>query len=104
MAKIFVRGEKVSDNTILVTFQHFDPLSEKDGLTEEQLKEGYLVDNISEPDCPVGKISRLMYNVDSGKLFYDYSMDAPAPRPTLDSVNEKLDLIMQSILESEGIL
>ena len=39
MAKIFVRGEKVSDNTILVTFQHFDPLNEKDGLTEEQLKE-----------------------------------------------------------------
>ena len=45
-----------------------------------------------------------MYDINSGELFYDYSMDAPAPRPTLDSVNAKLDLIMQSMLESEGIL
>lgn len=105
MSKIFIRGEKVSDNVIAVHFQHFAPLSETDGLTEEQLREGYLVDSIPEPaDCPSGKIARLMYDVDKGELFYDYSLDAPPPKPTLDSVNAKLDLIMQSMLESEGIL
>lgn len=45
-----------------------------------------------------------MYKIDTGELFYDYSLEAPAPVPTLESVNAKLDLIMQSMLESEGIL
>lgn len=103
--KIFIRGEMVDNSTMRVLFQHFDPLNDKDGLTEAQLSEGYLVDSIPEPtDIPVGKVARLMFNVETKEMFYDYSMDAPPPRPTLDSVNAKLDLIMQSMLESEGIL
>lgn len=105
MNKIFIRGEEVSEGIIAVHFQHFSPLSETDGLNEEQLKEGYLVDNIPDPtDCPFGKIPRLMYNIEKNELFYDYSLDAPPPRPTIENLNMKLDLIMQSILESEGIL
>ena len=104
--RIFIRGEATTDpNIVRVLFQHFSPFDKNDGLTEAQLKEGFLVDSIPDPtDCPVGKIPRLMYKVDTGELFYDYSLEAPAPVPTLDSVNAKLDLIMQSMLESEGIL
>lgn len=105
--RIFIRGESTEEdpNIIRVSFQHFSPFDENDGLTDTQLKEGFLVDSIPDPtDCPMGKIPRLMYRIDTGELFYDYSLEAPAPTPTLDSVNAKLDLIMQSMLESEGIL
>ena len=72
MNKIFIRGEEVSEGIIAVHFQHFSPLSETDGLNEEQLKEGYLVDNIPDPtDCPFGKIPRLMYNIEKNELFYE---------------------------------
>lgn len=103
--KVFIRGNMIDDTNLAVVFIHHDPLNETHGLTEEQLSEGYLVDSIPEPtECPSGKIPRLMYNTKSGELFYDFSMDAPPPRPTIESVNAKLDLIMQSMLESEGIL
>lgn len=105
MKKLFIRGDMLDTNILAVKFIHHDPLNEVDGLTEKQLGEGYLVDSIPEPtDCPTGKVPSLRFNVETKELFYDYSMDAPPPRPTLDSVNAKLDLIMQSMLESEGIL
>lgn len=104
MSKIFIRGEKVDENNIKVTFQHFAPLDKKDGLTEQQLAEGYLVDEIPEPQQVQGSRPILCYNIAEKKCYYTYAEVKHVPQVTLSEVNDKVDLLMQMILESEGLL
>ena len=104
MSKVFIRGDKVDNDNIRVNFQHFSPLDKKDGLTEEQLKEGYLVDSIPEPEEVKGKIPQLYYSIPKKECYWQYNLDAPPAPITIADVNEKVELLMQLMLESEGLL
>ena len=104
MNKVFIRGDKVDENNIKVTFQHFAPLDKKDGLTEKQLSEGFLVDNIPTPQEVQGAIPVLYYNIAEKKCYYKYVEVKSTPQITLSDVNDKLELLMQMFLESEGLL
>ena len=104
--KIFIKGTEVSENIIRVDFQHFCPLDENEGLTPEQLATGFLVDEIPQPDIEnhKGKIPELFYNKESGECFYKYEKDVPLPPITLNDINEKIELLMQLVLENEGVI
>lgn len=104
MSKVFIRGEKVDENIIKVTFQHFSPLDSEYGLTAEQLAEGYLVENIPEPEEIEESIPILHYNIPEQKCYYEYVKVEIAPQITLSDVNDKVDLLLQMMLESEGLL
>ena len=104
MKKIFIRGDKVDEGNIRVTFQHFSPLDKNDGLTEKQLAEGFLVDEIPEPQQVSGARPVLYYNLAEKKCYYKYVEVKSTPQVTLSDVNEKVDLLMQLLLESEGLL
>lgn len=100
---IYVSGEHISDSVIKVLFTHYMPLDPEHGLSKDTISEGYLVD-VTAPPPPEdnGKLSELYYNFNTNEFYYEY-IEVPKS-PTLEEVNEKLDLIMQSMLESEGIL
>lgn len=104
MSKIFIKGEKVDENNIKVTLQHFAPLDKKDGLTPQQLAEGFLVDEIPEPEEVKNAMPVLHYNITEGKCFYKYVEVKIVPQVTLAEVNDKVELLMQLLLESEGLL
>lgn len=104
MSKVFIRGDKIDDTNIAVSFQHFAPLDKKDGLTEEQLAEGFLVDEIPEPEEVKGARPLLCYNTEEKKCYYKYVEVKVVPQITLADVNEKVDVLMQLLLESEGLL
>lgn len=104
MSKIFIRGDKVDENNIRVNFQHFSPLDTKDGLSKEILKEGYLVDEIPDPQNVEGAMPVLHYNITEGKCYYKYVEVKVVPQVTLAEVNDKVELLMQLLLESEGLL
>lgn len=104
MSKIFVRGDKVDEDNIKVTFQHFSPLDSKDGLSKERLKEGYLVDEIPDPQDVEGAIPILYYSVKEGKCYWKYEELKIVPQVSLTEVNDKVELLMQLLLESEGLL
>lgn len=100
---IYVSGEHINDNTIKVIFIHYMPLDPEQGLSEDVINEGYLVDVVAPPPPEDnGKLSELYYNFNTNEFYYKYN-EVPKS-PTLESVSDKLDLIMQSMLESEGIL
>ena len=104
MGKIFIRGDKIDKDNIKVTFQHFSPLDKKDGLTEEQLNEGYLVDSIPKAKEVEGKIPQLYYNIPKNECYWQYNLDAPPSPVTISEVNEKVELLIQMLLEREGLL
>ena len=106
MSKIFIRGEETNNGIVKITFRHFSPLDKKDGLNEEQLAEGYLIDtkDLPEPD-PTQGAPQLYYDIENKKCFWRYFVPPVIPEPvTLDTVNEKVELLMQMMLESEGLL
>ncbi|MDU4698385.1 MAG: hypothetical protein E6Y08_21450 [Paenibacillus sp.] len=79
-------------NVKVVGYIHLDPLNEKYGLgqTEEQLSEsGVLInrEDYFEPENN-GKIPRLLYNVETGDILYNYSNPAPDLMEELRRANE----------------
>lgn len=80
MSKKFIRTENTK-----VMFTHFMPFDEKYGMgktEEELLKEGYLIDEIPEPEHQEGKIAEAHYMPEQG-YYYEY-VDAPEPKPQGD--------------------
>lgn len=80
MSKKFIRVENTK-----VMFTHFMPFDEKYGMgksEEELLKEGYLIDEIPEPEQQEGKIAEAHYTPEKG-YYYEY-VDAPEPKPETD--------------------
>ena len=104
--KIFIKGKEIDENTLRVDFQYFCPFDENEGLSPEQLAEGFLVDEIPQPDFEnhPNKIPELFYSKESGECFYKYEKDVPPPPITLDDINEKVELLMQLVLENEGVI
>lgn len=97
---VFIKGNTDESGKMYVTYTHFFPLSKTDGLTEEELKGGILT-YADYPDMSVSgnEVKELYYDKDTDT----FSVIVKNPVIPL-SDSEKLDLIMQSILESEGIL
>lgn len=97
---VFIRGNIDESGKMLVTYTHFFPLSETDGLTEDEMKDGIL----TYADYPDMSVS----GNEVKELYYDRETDTFSVivrNPVIPlSDSEKLDLIMQSMLESEGIL
>lgn len=80
MSKKFIRVENTR-----VMFTHFMPFDEKHGMgktEEELLQEGYLIDEIPEPEQQEGKIAEPHYTPEKG-YYYEY-VDAPEPKPETD--------------------
>lgn len=80
MGQKFIKTENTK-----VVYTHFMPFDEKDGLKkteEELLQEGYLIDEIPEPDRQEGKIAEAHYTPEQG-YYYEY-VDAPEPKPQGD--------------------
>lgn len=72
--KKFIRVEGTK-----VTFTHYMPFDVKEGLgktEEELLKEGYILDDIPEPQRIEGKIAEAHYTPEKG-YYYEY-IDAPS--------------------------
>lgn len=97
---VFIKGKIDESGRMFVTYTHFFPLSETDGLTESEMKDGILT-YADYPDMSVSgnEIKELYYDKETDT----FSVVVKNPIIPL-SDSEKLDLIMQSILESEGIL
>lgn len=75
MDKVFI----TVNETGRVMFTHYMPFDVKEGLgktEEELLKEGYLLDEIPEPQRIEGKIAEAHYTPEKG-FFYEY-IDAPS--------------------------
>lgn len=102
---IFIKVDKINK----VTFQHFIPFDEINGLhktEEELLQEGYLVESIPEPEQIEGKIPILKY--DGANLYYEYQ-DAPIDEVTalknqLAAQSQKLAEQEQAIMELTTLL
>ena len=80
MGKKFIKTENTK-----VVFTHFMPFDETYGLKkteEELLQEGYLIDEIPEPEQQEGKIAEAHYTPEKG-YYYEY-VDAPEPKPETD--------------------
>lgn len=80
MGKKFIKTENTK-----VVFTHFMPFDEKYGMKkteEELLKEGYLIDEIPEPEQQEGKIAEAHYTPEKG-YYYEY-VDIPVQSDPTD--------------------
>lgn len=58
-----------------VKFTHYMPFDETHGLgktKEELLKEGYLVDEVPEPEFRESYIAKRYYDKEKNKIYYEY--------------------------------
>ncbi len=104
---IFIQGNEVEKNKVLISFTHYVPFDKVNGLnkTKEELeKEGYLVESIPEPK-ELNKIPTLYLNPETMELFYEYQ-DMPKSKEEL--LEEKVILLQNAIdeilLKTGGIL
>ncbi|WXR61183.1 hypothetical protein WG909_12910 [Peptostreptococcaceae bacterium AGR-M142] len=102
---IFMQGNEVEENKVLINFVHKMPFDEHYGLKkskEELEKEGYLVETVPEPK-ELNKIATLYLNPGTIELFYEYE-DIPKSREVL--LEEQVELLKKVIdgllLEKEG--
>lgn len=87
--KKFIRTEGTK-----VTFTHYMPFDEKNGLgktEDELLKEGYLLDEIPEPQQQEGKVAEAHFSPEQG-FWYEYT-DVAAPHGTTLSESVKAGII-----------
>ncbi|WP_017435149.1 hypothetical protein [Saccharococcus caldoxylosilyticus] len=90
---------EVDDNG-LVTFAHYKPFDEKDGLgkTEAELRQtGYLVESIPEPEAIPGKIPVLKFDKINERFYYEY-IDRPlTPEEEVQQLKERITLMQQAL-------
>lgn len=101
----FILFEKESETKAIVTLIHYMPDDPVEGLPDDIKSKGVYVDSLPEP-LPYrrGKSVQLCYNPSTGELWHEY-VDRPlTPEELMQEQNEKLDLIMISLLEQEGII
>ena len=98
---IFVKWNEKND----VTFVHYMPFDEKEGLNkteEELLEEGVLIESIPNPEQVEGKGSEMKYDPESKSVYYEY-FDLPVDREKeLEKLVEELrgkQELMQSALD-----
>lgn len=98
--KIFVKGVVDEKGIMTVQYEHFAPLDPDDGLDEDILKTGYLTE-AEHPDMSTDNtvIKTLLYDTVNDKFIVNEVQVTP-PMTT----DEKVDLLIQMMLESEGIL
>lgn len=84
---------KTSGSSSNVSYVHYLPFDEIDGLNkteEELLNEGYLVDDIPDPDVVIGATPYMHYTPEKG-VWYEY-----VPTPTEPTINTgETDLLLQ---------
>lgn len=98
--KIFVRGVVDTNGVMSVQYTHFNPLDKKDGLSEDILKTGYLTEaEYPDMNTAEGEVKELYYDTQKDK-FEVKVLSHNKPMTT----DEKIDLLIQMMLESEGLL
>ena len=69
--EIFIKVNQQNQVTF-INYQPFDAVHGMKKTREELLSEGYLVNNIPDPEVVDGKVSVLMYNPDTSTLYFEY--------------------------------
>lgn len=98
--KKFVGGFIQDERGLRVTFRHYKPFDEKDGMgkTEEELLQiGALVDDIPQPEQIPGKEPILYYNPENNTVYYEYEDKPLTPE-------ERIAQLEQAILELTMLL
>lgn len=99
---------KITQDKSSVGYVHYMPFDENYGLqkTREELEQSGILVELPSEELPKveGMKCELFYNATTNELFYDYAKENISKEISLQDVNDKLDLILQANLESEGIL
>ena len=102
MSKKFIRTEGTK-----ITFTHFMPFDEQYGMgktEEELLKEGYLIDEIPDPEQKEGKTAEAHYTPERG-YYYEYIDTPPAPEETgIAELKEKIEKQGKEIEEQKKVI
>ncbi|MFS1511100.1 hypothetical protein VQL36_01490 [Chengkuizengella sp. SCS-71B] len=76
---IFIKlGEKIEEKKVRVSLIHYMPFDEKEGLSDNEISQGVLVENLPEKDkilLAQGSKALLYYNPNDKSLFYEYEQN-----------------------------
>ncbi|NDI34569.1 hypothetical protein [Chengkuizengella sediminis] len=76
---IFIKlGEKIEEKKVRITLIHYMPFDEKEGLSDTEIAQGVLIENMPEKDETLlaqGSKALLYYNPYDKSLFYEYEQN-----------------------------
>jgi hypothetical protein len=94
----FIKGDLISEDRMEVTFTHYFP----DMLTQEEKKDGYIIEDFANPERIEGKRPKMFFNPITWQVFFEYEDSLPET-PAVDQTEEinrlknQVSLIQQAL-------
>lgn len=93
--KKFIKVDNTNPKKAKVMYINYVPYDEVDGISEKELKSGYLVDSLPEPENRDGYVPVLFLNTETMEFWYEYEKGPINPMTVAEQLKEQL-LEMQS--------